>query len=178
MRRYSPAVLLLCLMSLVTVVAGCSPPPKKRTFNNNMARANKSLESRARNFYSQIYPLGTGKAVAATAARGALTDCEKELRDVKSQFSGMRGPANSNMGSDLVAKYQEFLTAQQSILDNCFKPIVAIVENNGTYPDPASKWAAIEPLLRKADEIEKPAWDAVNRLQRAYAEEHKLSIKR
>jgi hypothetical protein len=167
-------VVVLALAGVV-VLAGCNPPPKKTGFNNSMARANLKLKEKARAFYKVVYDLGTGKPVAASQARSALNDIETALADLKKDYASMKPPAGSSTGATLLEKYRVFLNVEQNIIDACFKPAVAAVENPG-LASPAEKWNVIQPLLKQADEMERPAWGDVAKAQRDYAEAYHYTL--
>jgi hypothetical protein len=168
------ALLLLVLLT----AAGCGVPPKKMRFNNMMARTNQELASNGKSFYKAIQPIGTGQAVPASQARSALTSCENTVRAAQSTYARLLPPSNSSNGPDMLAKYRTFLNTQDSIVDSCLKPIVKIIEDDQRYPTPQDKWAAIDPLLRKADELEAKAYRDLSAAQQAYAKEHNFRLTR
>jgi hypothetical protein len=166
--------LLAILLGLLTL-AGCGKGrPKKMQFNNMMARQNKRMADTAKAFYKVIQPIGgSGATVDPSRARSALNDCATALKDAQNAFDGLGAPVNSPAGESLLSRYNAFLRAEQDILDTCLKPIVQIIEDNGNYPDPGTKWAAISKLLREIDAKEKNAWGDLNRAQQEYAKAHK-----
>jgi hypothetical protein len=172
-RRLTRACLLLLLIGMLAAV-GCSQPPKKMRFNNMMGRANQELKGKATAFYKVISPLGKGQPVAATEARSALNTVQNTFNDVKKDFDRLRPPVNSPAGATLLEKYRAFLKAEESILDTCYKPMVAIIEDDRAYPSPGEKWAAISALLKKADDLEREPYAEVSTAHREYMKQHKF----
>jgi hypothetical protein len=170
-KRLKKPTTVVLLVAMVTV-AGCGQPPKKRQFNHKVAEANERLSNKARNFYKVIQPIGTGVAVQGSQAQSALTEIETALRDIRKEFDKMPPPLGSPKGAVMLQKYQAFLSTQQSIVDSCLKPIVAIIENASI----ADKWNRITPLLRKADDLERDSYNTLSASQREFAEAHKLKL--
>src|SRR4051794_1643799 len=50
----------LLVLALLVLTAGCSKPPKKRQFNNKLARRNAAHAAAAKEFYTKVAPLGNG----------------------------------------------------------------------------------------------------------------------
>ncbi len=167
-------VTLVVLLGLLTL-AGCTKArPKKLKFNNMMARANQKMAEAGRNFYKVIHPISSGQTLAPNKARNALNDCETALKEAQKEFDGLGAPVNSPAGDTMLGRYNAFLKAEQDVLDSCLKPIVQIIEDNGQYPDPGSKWAAISAKLKEIDAKDKGAWNDLYRAQQEYAKAHKL----
>jgi hypothetical protein len=166
---------LVLLLAVLIVLSGCNQPPKKRKFNNNIARANQQLSSKGRAFYKAIHPIGKGEAIQASSARSALNDIEKYVAELNKEYGSMPPPTGSPKGAALMEKYRNFLKTQQAIVDSCLKPIVAAIENP-RLGSPAEKWAVISPLLKKADELESVSYNVLSHAQKDYANEHKFTL--
>jgi hypothetical protein len=167
----------LLVVALLVVTAGCSKPPKKRQFNNKLARRNADHASAAKELYKEIAPLANGQMVSSAGPRTALDKCQKALSTTQSMMLDLSPPRGSIAGRDMYNVYKEFVASQQKIYDECFVPIVAIVEDNRRYPTPGAKWAAISPLLQQVDKIEKPAYDALMKAQQEFSAAHGFSPK-
>ena len=167
----------LLVVALLVATTGCSKPPKKRQFNNKLARRNAAHAAAAKEFYTKIAPLANGQPVSASEPRAALDKCQKELSTTQSMMLDLSPPRASIAGRDMYNVYREFVASQQKIYDESFAPIVAIVEDNRRYPTPGAKWSAISPLLQKADQIERPAFDALMKAQQEFSTAHGFSPK-
>jgi len=159
----------LALVILVVGLTGCGQPPKKKQFNNMIARANADLKSKAQAFYKVIQPIGEGKQVTAAQARGELSAMETALNDIKAKFDKMKPPVNSPKGEVLLDKYRAFLKTQENIIDSCFKPIVSAIERG--QPD----WNYIAARLKAADGLESDAYNALATAQKEYAKAHNFN---
>jgi hypothetical protein len=160
---------LLVVLGLVLAV-GCAPP-KKRQFNNKLARWNSELAQAGKAFYKAISPLGEGQIITVLNAKAALLTCKSALGKVQDEFAYTRAPANTVTGRVLRARYREFLEVQQKIYDECFVKIVDVVENKDVPNGPA-KWAVIDPLFQKAVQWEKESFDKLMEAQKEYADKH------
>jgi hypothetical protein len=168
-------LLLVLVVLLGATSSGCQRPKKKR-FNNDIARANVELRNKAKSFYKAIKPLSEGKQVTVADVRGPLKSVENTVKQFKKDYARMRAPANSPNGETLLTSYREFLDKQQEIIDTCFKPIVDAIGDDQTYPTPQAKWDAIASLMKKADSLEKAPYRALAKAQKDYAEAHNFNL--
>src|SRR4051812_45865291 len=134
---------LLVVVGLALAV-GCVPP-KKRQFNNLLAKLNQDLSAKAKEFYKVVAPLEKGQNVSQANARTALEGCKTALKDVQEVFDGTGSPVGSTSGRAMRAKYADFLKAQHKIISDCFVPIVEAV--GAPKLTPAEKWKIIQPLI-------------------------------
>jgi hypothetical protein len=167
----------MVLAALVVAPAGCSMPARPMHFNNMMARANQRLNEAGKKFAKAVSPLSSGGAANVNEAKSAYNEAQTVLAEVKKEFDEVRPPLGSDAGSTLLDRYREFLQVQQNIFDTCYTPMFQALQDNARYPDAASKWAVIQPLLGKAQETEKSAIFAVGEAQKAYAEQNKFEPK-
>ena len=157
----------LLVLGVLLLTSGCSRPPKKRQFNNILAKRNAKMAAAAKEFYKAVEPLSKGQA--AGPVRQKLDECKTALEEAQSYVGAPRG---TEAGRALLNTYKDYVAAQQKIYDECLTPILAIVEDNRRFPAPGQKWAAIQPLLQKADEIERPAYAELNKAQQTYGQAH------
>jgi hypothetical protein len=167
----------MVLAALVVAPAGCSLPARPIHFNNMMARANQRLNESGKKFAKAVSPLGSGGAANLNEAKSAYNEIQSTLAEVKKEFDEVRPPIGSDAASTLLERYRDFLQAQQKIFDTCYTPMFQALQDNARYPDAASKWAVIQPLQGKAQEVEKPAIFALGEAQKAYADQHKFEPK-
>jgi hypothetical protein len=166
---------------LLGAVAGCGLPPKPLRFNNLMARSVKRLASDAKAFYKSIEPLSPeqgSKNVEASDVRSKYQKLANSVKEIQADWAKMKTPASSTIGPDMRTKFLAFLDGQKSIVDNRIVPIVSIVEDNKTYPDPPSKWNAIKPHLDQIAAEEAKTRDPLIKAQKDYAKEQKLKLAR
>lgn len=141
--------------------AGCKgPPPGKEEFNNLLATYNRKLARPARAFRKAVLPLSTGQPADARAARAALDDMKKALKEVRSDVEWLDVPSGSGKAQAFLDKYKEYLTMEETLPDKYFKPILAQVEEEG--PAPSEKWndkddgsPGVETLLKQLIHEEK-----------------------
>jgi hypothetical protein len=175
--RRSRLVMQMVLAALVVAPVACSLPARPMAFNNMMARANQRLNEEAKKFNKAVSPLGSNAAADTAAAQSAYNSIQTTLQDLKKEFDNVRPPLGSEAGSTMLQKYQEFLQTEQSIFDTCLTPAVQALQDNARYPDAASKWAVIGPLLTKAGQMERPVLDSLGAAQKAYTESYKFEAK-
>jgi hypothetical protein len=164
------------LAALVVAPAACSLPAKPMTFNNSMARGNQRLADDAKKLNKAVTPLGTNGSADVAAAKSALSSIQSTLKGLKAEFDDVRAPMGSEAAGSLLDRYRDFLQVEQTILDTCLTPIVQALDDP-RYPDPASKWQVISPLLNKAAELESPATFALGEAQKAYAAAYNFEAK-
>lgn len=169
--------LQLILGTLIVGVVGCQQPPKPIQFSNMIAKTNQKLSEGAKKFYKAIEPLKAGAPADTSSMQSAYNEISSTLRDAREQFSKISPPFNSEKGPDLLEKYQNFLTSQQTIFDSCITPMQRIVQDNATYPDPGAKWVAIFPLLGRATQEEATAMAALKKSHEDYCKSHVLEPK-
>ena len=164
------------LAGIILAVGGCGQPLRPMQFNNRIAKSNLKLSEGAKRFYKGLEPLSKGGAADQATAKAGYDDVTNALRDIKKDFDTIIPPGDP-AASDLMAKYQAFLKAQQSIYDNAITPMWNIVQDNGRFPDPGAKWLAISPLLARASGEERSAMDALRKSQQDYCQYYKLEPK-
>src|SRR5262245_33475725 len=108
------AVALLVLAVLV-LTTGCSKPPKKRQFNNRLAKRNAEHAAAAKDLYKEISPLSNGQAVSPSGPRSALDKCQKTLSTTQAIMLDLSPPRGSIAGRDMYNVYKEFVSSQQKI---------------------------------------------------------------
>jgi len=169
----------LCLLGALAVtiaLVGCAKPPNKLKFNNALCRETILLGNAGKQFSATVTPLSTGQRVSANAVNTALANCEKELDNARKTAGLMRRPNRDALGVTMRDKFYLYLKAQQSIIDDCLKPIAQIVEDDENYPTAAAKWKQIEPLMKEAGEIEKDPYDALKDVHGKYLMERNLNV--
>jgi len=159
----------LVLGILLVGLTGCGQPPKKKQFNNMIARANNELKEKATAFRKAIEPLSTGGQVTGAQARGALNAVESTFNEIKTKFDKMKPPVNSPRGQDLLDKYRAFLKTQENIIDSCFKPIVSAIERG------ERDWNYINGRLKAAEALEGGAYKDLTNAQSEYAKAHNFT---
>lgn len=162
----------LVVFGLILAV-GCAPPPKKRQFNNILAKLNVDLSTSAKAFQKTVAPLEAGAAVSPNNVRSAADNCKKALKDVQEVFDDTSSPVGSVSARTMRSKYADFLKTQHTIYSDCFVRIVEIVEANKGR----GGWDKIGPLLKRADDLEKDAYDALVAAQREFGEKHGYQTK-
>src|SRR5262245_40866848 len=146
-----------------------------------MARSVQRLAADAKAFYKSIEELSPEKGSKAVNASDVRTKSQKlanSVKEVQAEWAKMKTPANSTVAPDMRTKFLSFLDGQKSIVDNQVVPIVSIVEDNRTYPDPPSKWNAIKPHLDRIAAEEAKTRDPLTAAQKEYAKEQKLKLAR
>lgn len=175
-RRSAPLVLQALLIGLLLTAAGCKQPMKPMKFNNTVVRGTQRLGVAAKTFYAAVQPIGGplgGRGPAKVAdAQSAYTDMQKGIGEAKKMFAELSPPPNSPKGAELLAKARDLMEVQQSIFDQCMTPMLQIVKDNVTYPDIAAQWAAVGPLLIQAQQLERPAYEALTKAQSEYCKEY------
>ncbi len=156
--------LVLCLQ------IGCTPPPSRIGLNDKIARANRKLMEAAKRFSKTLDPLKLNKPVDVNQIKTAAQGMQKALDEVKKSFENQKLPAKrSNSAEELVSAYQNFLDAEQKIMDTNVKQIITMVENG-------AQGQAIQQETRVAAGQEADALAKLKAAQKKYADEHFYSI--
>lgn len=164
---------LALVAGLFLTLSSCTPPPKKRQFNNILARLNQDLAEAGKGFYATMRKYNGGAAPPGEA-RAKLEECKTALRKVQDVFDDTKYPRGSLEGIPFRMAYSDFLKAQHQILDECFTPCVEIAESN----KPAGqKWAEIDRKLQEAARIEKEPYDKLSEAQSKFAQAHNFSTR-
>src|SRR5262249_2859507 len=159
---------------MILLAAGCSQPLKPMQFNNKIAKTNQKLSEAAKKFYKALKTMSK-RQPPGSDAQSAYNEITSALRAAKQDFDSISPPPGPR-GSDLMAKYQSFLQAQQSIYDNVITPIWNIVQDP-SRPEPGVKWSFIQPLLQKASSDESRAMEPLRNSHQEYCKYYGLEPK-
>jgi hypothetical protein len=165
----------LVLTAACLALAACDgPPPKPPVFNDRIAQNNGKLNAAVLEFKKVIDPQVNGTAVSGAAAEQAYDALAKELKAVTRASYHMPVPPYSTKGSDYLAKYHDYLSMQNEIMDVEVRKIVDVIGDNTL--DNNSKANQVRALYGKVAEREKPSRDALLAAQQEFAKFHNLTL--
>jgi hypothetical protein len=170
--RKSFALLLLGLITLIAV--GCKERPGTVRFMNILATKNDRLAKASQSFFTAIQPLQARVPVPKETIDSAYRELERTLKELKDEMKDQYPPLRSASGSALLDRYREYLDEEQVIFDRTVSLIYQTAI--GEEGDPATKWAAIDPLLKKVEEDEKKAEKPLKDAQNTYAKERNITV--
>jgi hypothetical protein len=169
----------LLLLGGVLLVPGCKPPPSKAKFNNGIAEANQKLGQRAMIYRKTLVPQTIKEfdpdKVDRTALGTAWDEMDKALRDVKDKYADPDFvlPRRSPASEALKTTYDDYLTAQSTILD-------LAKDINDALADPkldkAEKKKKVEGLLDEIRKTEDAAFKKLEDAQKGVAEAHNFRV--
>jgi hypothetical protein len=141
-----------------------------------MARAIDKLNKAGKEFYAAVRPLSNGQDVDPKEVRGKYLAIGKLIKDTKAKYEDIGPPMGTDWGEEMLSKFVDFIDGQQTIFDKYLTPVVQTVEDNQL--DAAGKWDKIKPLLDGVDKEEAQQRGPLEDVQKKWAEEHKLDLKK
>jgi hypothetical protein len=158
------------LVVLLVALGGCRKALKPMRMNNMMARGNNQLAEAAKKFATAVSPLGNGQPADVSKAQDALSEIKGALAQLHKDFDNAKAVSNSEPAKDLLEKYRSFLATEDSIVTNCFEPMLAAAKNNSLSD--GDKWETIQPLLKKAGTDEAKVRSDLVKAQEEFAKHH------
>ncbi|HBI44914.1 MAG TPA: hypothetical protein DDY78_18970 [Planctomycetales bacterium] len=174
MRFWTKSVALLIAVATTFGAVGCSFPPSRIGFIEQIAKDNRRIAKSTRTFRAAIIPLKTGTAADAGQVRSAYQEMEKTVKEVRAEMDAQPLPSSSSSAKALLSAYKDYLNGQQSILTDDLLPIVKKVEEPGGTP--AAKWGYISEMLAKVSAKDNADYGPLMQAQTAYASEHNYTL--
>lgn len=166
MRVNVQAVRIIGLVSAFGALIGCSVT-EGREYNDKVAKGNRRIAKEAQNLRQKIGLLEQDQPANVKEVKQAHSTLVQTVKAVKVEADAWDAPAIKE-AKELRTAYSQFLDGQEAIANKEFAEIIKIVENPKMLNK--QKWFAIQKLLARIEQLEKPDRDALQAAQRAYAQ--------